>query len=176
MNHEIEIKFRVRNKPRFLRRLKKLGITLREKKHLLDLYYSPPGKKFIGRNPRLRIRKNMTTGTASFEYHQPVGLYGGEETEVTISDGDMMDLILRQFKFREEARVDKVRTVYEHREMNVDLDEVKGLGTFVEIEIMNAKNKTRAVKEIKKAALELGLSLNDIENNRYLEMMLTKRR
>jgi len=176
MELELEIKFKVTNKQRLLKKMSLFGMRLQHKEHLIDVYYSPvQGKDFLSPSrPRLRVRKNMTNSTACLEYHQPHGCHGGIEREVNISDGDMMDVILKQLDYKEEVRIDKLRTQYKYKELTVDLDQVKGIGTFVEIEIMNPRNKKVAVKKIRQLAEDLGLKDEIDYNTRYFHLVLAK--
>jgi adenylate cyclase class 2 len=153
------------------------GMRLEYKDHLLDIYYSPGrGQDFISpRRPRLRVRKNLTKGTARLEYHQPVGQHGGLEREINISDGDMMDVVLKQLGYKEEIRVDKLRAQYRYKDFNIDFDQVKGLGTFVEIEIIDPGNKKTAIRKIRQLAEDLGLRDEIDYNQRYFTMLLAKR-
>ena len=176
MQFEIEIKTRIKNKKRLLAKFALLGIRKKNKKHYVDIYFSPKkGKRFIfPKNPKMRIRKDLTSGTASFEYHLPSGIYGGHEREIEISDGDMMDVILKHLDFVEEVRVDKIRSYYEYKNFNVYIDEVKGLGSFLEVEIMNAPKRKAALKKIKQLLNDLGVK-KDIIHDWYWRMMLAKK-
>ncbi|MFW0862267.1 MAG: class IV adenylate cyclase [Candidatus Komeilibacteria bacterium] len=177
MQLEIEMKAKIKNKKRLLNKFALLGIHNKNKKHFVDIYFSPKnGKRFISfKSPRLRVRKDLTSGTASFEYHLPSGIYGGRESEVQISDGDMMDVILKHLDFIEEVRVDKVRSYYEYRHFNIFIDEVKDLGSFIEVEIMNAANRKTATKQIKQLMGDLGVR-RDIIQDWYWRMMLKKKK
>lgn len=177
MEYEIEIKTKVRNKKRLLQKLKLLGARLKNKIHQVDTYYSPgKGERFVSRGrPRLRIRKNLTNGTARLEYHLPHGQHGGWEREITISDGDMMDVILKNLGFKEECKIDKIRHHYKYKDFNLDLDQVKGLGTFFEVELMNVNNRKRAVRRVKELIKDLGFKEEVQYHNRYLNMMLRKK-
>ena len=176
MKFEIEIKTRIKNKKRLLAKFALLGIRNKNKSHYVDIYFSPKkGKRFVYfKSPRMRVRKDMTSGTASFEYHLPSGIYGGHEREVDISDGDMMDVILKHLDFAEEVRIDKVRSYYEYKHFNVFIDEVKGLGSFLEVEIMEAPNRKTAIKQIKLLLDDLGVK-DDIIHDWYWHMMLEKK-
>jgi len=176
MQLEIEMKAKVGNKKRLLNKFTLLGISNKNKKHYIDIYFSPKkGKRFTSfRSPRLRVRKDLTSGTASFDYHLPSGLYGGHEREISISDGDMMDVILKHLDFKEEVRVDKIRSYYTYKHFNIFIDEVRGLGSFIEIEIMNAPNRKLATNQIKQLLDDLGVRKNVVQDW-YWRMMLKKK-
>lgn len=176
MQLEIEIKVKIKNKKRLLNKFALLGIHNKSKKHYVDIYFSPKnGKRFVSiKSPKMRIRKDLTSGTASFEYHMPSGIYGAHEREIEISDGDMMDVILKHLDFIEEVRVDKVRSYYEYKNFNIFIDDVKGLGSFLEVEVMNAQNRKTAIQQIKGLLDDLGVG-KDIVQDWYWRMMLMKK-
>jgi predicted adenylyl cyclase CyaB len=176
MTIEVEIKYRIKDKSKLIAKLNLLGARFISKTHQQDIYYSPAkGKRFINSNPRLRIRKNMTKGTARLEYHINQGLYTGIEKEVTISDGDMMKLILKNLDFKEETIVDKIRNSYKYRQFNFDLDIVKGVGTFLEIELLDPADKRKAIAKIKELEKDLNLTAENYCKDRYLNMVLKKK-
>ncbi|MFH1667929.1 MAG: class IV adenylate cyclase [Candidatus Komeilibacteria bacterium] len=176
MTLEVEIKYKVKDKKKLVAKLKLIGARFIVKTHLKDVYFSPDkGKRFIDPNPRLRIRNNMTDSTARLEYHVDQGRYSVIETEVNISDGQMMKLILKNLDFKEEGVVDKVRNSYQYKNFNLDLDIVKGLGTFLEIELLNPLNSKQAIYAIKEIERDLSLSKNSVCQHGYLFMVLKKR-
>jgi adenylate cyclase class 2 len=84
-----------------------------------------------------------------------------------------MDLILSRLGFIRVAEVEKWREYYSYRGATVSLDEVKGLGSFVEIEAPGSpvqKNPEEFVREIAK---ELGVEGEPILSS-YLELLLSK--
>ncbi|OIO45822.1 MAG: hypothetical protein AUJ28_03590 [Parcubacteria group bacterium CG1_02_37_51] len=176
MTLEVEIKYRVKDKKKLITKLNLLGARFVVKTHLKDVYFSPhKGKRFIDPNPRLRIRNNMTDGTARLEYHIDQDSYSVVETEVNVSDGQMMKLMLKNLDFREEGAVDKIRNSYQYKNINLDVDIVKGLGTFLEIELINPLNSKQAIRAIQEVERDLSLSKNSVCQHGYLFMVLKKK-
>jgi predicted adenylyl cyclase CyaB len=68
-------------------------------------------------------------------------------------------------------RVEKVRRVYRYRDVEVSLDHVTGLGSFVELEVQDLE-----LEEGKKliGAVMLELGLEKTERSSYLELLLKK--
>ncbi len=73
--------------------------------------------------------------------------------------------------------VDKVRRVYLKQNVRVHLDEVRSLGTFVEIEsVGRAADFSRLKKQSEDMAEELGLRQSDLVRGSYSDLLLARRR
>jgi len=72
--------------------------------------------------------------------------------------------------------VDKVRRVYLRENVRVHIDEVVGLGQFVEIEAVGqAKNFRLLQKQAQEMARVLGLHSSDLIRGSYSDLLLAKR-
>jgi adenylate cyclase, class 2 len=72
--------------------------------------------------------------------------------------------------------VDKVRRVYLKRNVRVHLDQVRGLGTFVEIEAVGEPREfPRLKRQAEDMARELGLDSADLTRGSYSDLLLAKR-
>ena len=176
MQLEIEVKLKVKNKASLVKKILALGAKKVGQKHIIDTYYSPAkGPCFVTHSsPKLRIRYDKLHNHTSLDFHLPKGQWGGQEMEVDVSDVKMMKLIFQKLNFKIEAIVDNHRTKYQWRQFNFDLDQVKGAGTFLEIEWMNPKSAKKAVVEIKKLMKQIGFTEKDLEKKRYWQMCLLK--
>ena len=92
-----------------------------------------------------------------------------------MASGETLEEILSRTGFRPAAAVSKVREFYGIGEVTVTLDDVEGLGTFVEIEILTEESKEDAADRIGAVAKELGVAGPPIHTS-YLEMLLAKQR
>jgi adenylate cyclase class 2 len=73
--------------------------------------------------------------------------------------------------------VDKVRRVYLKHNVRAHLDEVRGLGFFVEIEAVGqAKNFKKLRDQAEEMAHVLGLRPSDLIRGSYCDLLLAKRR
>ncbi|MFH1766552.1 MAG: class IV adenylate cyclase [Patescibacteria group bacterium] len=171
---EIEVKARLKNIPQVRSRLKALGAKRVGDKREVDAYYSPKsGQRFVGKNlHRLRIREDKTNKKARFEYHIPVGVIGGHEFEVEVSDAEIMRQILEKLGYCIEAVIDKKRETFKKGEITIVLDRVKSLGNYIEVEILTNKTK-QAEKKIYAFYNRLEIPEEDLAaSQRYLDMML----
>jgi adenylate cyclase, class 2 len=72
--------------------------------------------------------------------------------------------------------VDKVRRVYLRANVRVHVDEVRGLGTFVEIEAVGQPNQLRRLqKQAEGMARILGLRPSDLVRGSYSDLLQSKR-
>ena len=174
---EIEVKAKLKNIQQTRSRLKALGTKRVGDKHEIDTYYSPKsGKRFVGKNfRRLRVREDKTNHKARLEYHIPVGVVGGHEFEVNISDAKVMHQILDKLGYYVEAVIDKKRETFKKGEITIVLDRVKDLGNYIEVEIITSKSK-QAEKKIYAFYKKLGIPKKDlVADQRYMAMMLKKK-
>ncbi|BAA30938.1 class IV adenylate cyclase [Pyrococcus horikoshii] len=147
-----------------------------------DIYYQHPCRDFSKTDEALRIRIKRFNG------HNEVFLtYKGPkideksktrlEIEVEIQeDVDKYFELLDRLGFKEVLKVVKTREkYYVEKGVTITLDEVEGLGKFIEIETL-VKEKDEipeAVEKLEKILRELGVE--KFERRSYLELLLEKR-
>jgi adenylate cyclase class IV len=90
----------------------------------------------------------------------------------TIPTADLQ--ILKSFnRFETHYVIDKIRTSYRYKSFTIVIDEIKDLGTFLEIELMtNNENNIEKVKHDMRAALA-GLNLEPVKSG-YCELIVKK--
>jgi len=173
---EIEIKAKIKDFKDIKNKLKKLGVIRVGLKHQIDTYYLPYARKFSRVGHRvLRTRYDKFSGKASLESHFYFNQTTGLEHEVEVSDIKTLEKILTDLKCKKVAVVEKKREAYHCQNMEIVLDEVKGLGKFMEVEIIgedSGKNK----KKIKDFYKKLGVSAKQfVWGPRYHGMILKKK-
>ena len=175
MNLEIEIKAKIRDFSKIRKQLLEVGAKKTGTVHQIDTYYLiSPKYRFKSGEPRLRIRENKTANKFFWEYHQPTDMFGAKEYETEIDDPKMAKLILKKLGYEAEAVIDKVREEYKFKSLNIVLDKVKGLGQFMEVEIMDY-NRKEGLNRIYGFYNKIGISKEDlIPEKRYLDMIWGK--
>jgi predicted adenylyl cyclase CyaB len=107
--------------------------------HEVDHYYYQPGN--LANLLRLRFANNVCIlGYKHYDSTTSRGLAVAEEYETEISDPDRLPYVLQRFGISHLVTVDKERAQYIHAETStlVSIDDVAGLGTFVELEYEEA--------------------------------------
>jgi adenylate cyclase class 2 len=179
---EIEMKFPVADLIALRLRLEQRQATLAKERRDTDLYFNAPDRDFARTDEALRLRR---IGTANYvTYKGPkrdqstktrteieVGLAPGEEAAQDFCQ------VLVHLGYRRVAEVRKKRCIYhlpcEGYELEICLDEVEGLGHFVELEILASEECLEGARAVlQRVAAELGLTAS--ERRSYLELLLQK--
>ncbi len=175
---EVEVKFRVDSLSDVRRNLLSIGAkklcTIEEK----DLYFNHPCKDFAKSDEALRIRVH-SDGTIILTYKGPrMGSEGKsrEEINVKISSDEDMERMLERLGFRKFLEIVKEREVYTYENFTINLDQVRDLGSFVEIETLTTDSSliSNIVNAIADFAKKIGLDPSNIERKTYLELALEK--
>ncbi|MFA5932141.1 MAG: class IV adenylate cyclase [Candidatus Paceibacterota bacterium] len=185
MNIEVEIKVKIDNFEEIKEKVSKLGRLVKAVKQI-DEYYVPIHRDFFDHKPRpvehLRIRTNPDKTV--FEYTRTIGLQAGgdydyaEEYETGISNVEEFKKTLEFLDFKKVVIVEKEREYWMCGGIEVALDKVKDLGTFMEAE---AKGDFKDEKEAKQACIDFleNLGIKDVENTQirhgYPQFFLEKK-
>jgi len=143
-----------------------------------DTYYSHPCRDFEKTDEALRIRVRKFNGhfEAFLTYKGPKIDQDSKtrlEIEVPITDLDGHKRILHSLGFKEVLTVAKVREKYYYdRGIIIALDEIEGLGKFVEAETLveDEKKVKEAVKKLREIMESIGVTR--FERRSYLELVL----
>ena len=174
---EVEAKFATPDQEGVRARLNRQGVRMANRQQERDVYYNAPHRDFGETDEALRIRYDDAGFTVT--YKGPRIRVGGakarEEFNLAVADGETLEAILSRLGFRRAATVSKTREFYEMGDVTITLDDVEGLGTFIEIEILTEDDKEDAADRIGVIAKELGVDGPPIYTS-YLEMLLSKQR
>jgi len=165
---EIEIKCYCDDDEKIKIRLSDIDARFVEKRIERDIYFNHPSRNFGETDEALRLRsvndkclitykgpKVSKTTKARIEYETQTG------------DFNSMKNILLSLGFSESGAVEKERHIYSFSGMEISIDYVDGLGTFVEIEKIG-ELKDEIEKELFDTAAKLGLT--KFERRSYLEL------
>lgn len=182
--YEVELKVRAAHDD-LRERLREIGATPVGRIRQADTYYDAPHRDFATTDEALRIRREERIdddsawgpdhSTTKVTYKGPLVEAESktrEEFETGVDEGETLDSILRRLGFDPVATVEKTRERYEHDGYTVALDEVAGLGEFVEVE-----TEAEVVEPAREGAVRL-LSTLDVDPDRhvttsYLGMLLS---
>lgn len=180
---EYEVKIPVDDLGEVRERLEKQGWKLLSEVIEKDYYVDfrecvgvPAGKIAF----RIRLKKDMLAGTVRGEVtykgeQLEEGVKAREELTVSVSDPETLVRIFTKMGFRIYSLA-KTRSVYGRGgKVKVYLDDVKGLGKFVEVEVMNPESKEDFMRELESVKAELGLENKPNITTPYLNMLLEGR-
>lgn len=178
--YEVELKFRLPDPGQVLQRFAEWGAQAAAPVDQSDTYFRHPGRDFAATHEALRIRR--TGNENCLTYKGPVidlRTKTRREIEVPIASGSdaarQFAEILEVLGFQPVRTVQKRRCAWHlaqgDREFELALDEVAGLGNFLEIETLaDEAERATAADAILGLAADLGLS--EPERRSYLSLLL----
>jgi adenylate cyclase class 2 len=180
MQYEVEQKHRVEDVAALAAQLAGRGVTLEPPVLQSDQYFAHPSRDFAKTDEALRIR--TSSGKSFVTYKGPkldAATKTRRELELPLDPGDgdgtKFAELLASLGFEPVATVCKKRRKFriDHKSRHVEgaLDEVDGVGMFVELELQASDLELEETKRvIRELAEELCLGLS--ERRSYLEMLL----
>jgi len=179
---EIEVKCPVADFEAVRCRLQEWGARADPPRQEADHYFNAPDRDFAKTDEALRLRRIGTHNWVTYKGpKRDQQTKTRAEIEIPLGDGDQnaedLARILRHLGYRDVAVVQKQRTLYhcekEGYALEITLDEVQGLGRFIEVEIRaGEKDLTPARECLLRTTQELGLK--ETERRSYLELLLAK--
>ena len=180
MTLEVEQKFRVAELDGVASRLREMGVAIEPPVEETDLYFQHPARDFAATDEALRIRQKA--GVCFLTYKGPkLDPLTKTRREIDLrlpesaaTFGDFRDL-LAALGFRAVAEVRKRRrkahVPWQDARIEVSLDEVHGVGVFVELELLAAPENADLARQ-RIGTLAERLALHDNERRSYLELLL----
>ena len=144
-----------------------------------DDYYNHPTRDFAETDEALRIRREINQEErGKLTYKGPLVESASKtrkELETGVDDAETMASILTALDFDQVATVRKTRERYSLDGFTVSLDEIDGIGTFVEVETTAPESAIEAERDRAYDLLRLlGLDPSDQIRASYLEMVLER--
>lgn len=179
---EVELKFAVEDRDAVIRAIGRLGATPQPPERQRDLYFNHPVRDFAETDEALRIR--MVDGAAHVTFKGPRidrETKSRREIELAFAGGEMagnqFGEILQLLGFQAVLNVSKSRSRWHvpcpSGVIEIAVDDVEGLGTFVELERAVPSSEYEIAKaEIQEVAAQLQLTRP--EHRSYLRMLLEK--
>lgn len=171
---EIEVKARVRNKESLVSELEKLGIKLSDPIIQNDVIFSRPVENYGEYIPNfscVRIRKQNDKYLFTLK-KSGINELDSIEHETEISNPEEMTSIVKLLGQVEMARVNKKRQKAVYKDMEICVDEVEGLGSFIELErLVTSGDPEKIQKELFDFLLTLGIKKEEEINQGYDTLM-----
>ncbi len=169
---EIKVKLTKEEYDNLNRTMKLIGKFLLQSNQQ-DIYYQ---SDYLGEdiNKLLRLRLSGNKKVLTYKTYNNNMYY--EEYEVEIDNSNNMMKIFDFIGLRKITEVKKERMIYSYEDKyEVSLDKVDNLGYFVEIEVKGPiNNYFEEYDNLLKNSKNLGLNLNNIEQKRYPQLMISK--
>jgi adenylate cyclase, class 2 len=175
---EVEVKARATQDQGTLEeKLVKIGALREGEEFQEDVYFNAPHRDFAHTDEALRIRK-VLNGASEKIFITYKGAKMDEvsktrkEIEVGVENSHKVADIFQNLSFRPVATVRKNRIIYTLNDLIITLDEVQGVGKFVEIEkeIEEGEDTKEALDEIFATYSKIGIE-DGFERRSYLELM-----
>ncbi|MGD9962794.1 MAG: class IV adenylate cyclase [Thermoplasmata archaeon] len=171
---EVESKYRSPGNEKVEKALDKLGAELICEDDTEDVYFQHPGRDFGKTDEALRLRKKGGGSELTYKGPRMKLEHTKAREEVTLRTDDPLaaQRIVERLGFKEFMSVRKKRRNFKYDKIRVAVDDVEGLGEYVELELITEEPK-RAEALIEQMRKELALT--DLEPKTYLELILDKR-
>jgi adenylate cyclase, class 2 len=167
---EIEIKAKVSSHVEIENKVISMGGKFIQKINEDDEYFNHPSRDFKQTHEAFRIR--VTDGGAALTYKGPVlpGIAKARvEAETSVGNPETIRNIFVSLGFIPSGRVKKTRKEYTVNNCIVTLDNIEGLGSFVEIE---RTGEDREALEADVLSLARLFCITEFERRSYLELVL----
>lgn len=173
--YEVEVKVRAEHET-VRQRLTDRGAELVDRVDQIDTYYDAPHRDFAATDEALRLRRETADGetTTRVTYKGPLVDARSKtrrEAETAVDEGTAMEAILDGLGFEPAATVEKKRERYLIDGYTVTLDNVAGLGEFVEVE-RKAEDVDAAREGAFSVLRSLDLDPDDQLRTSYLGLLL----
>ncbi|MBI5466477.1 MAG: class IV adenylate cyclase [Candidatus Kerfeldbacteria bacterium] len=139
---EIELKFPLRDVPAEVAFLNAQAKPQKQADRQKDTYYIPAHRNFLDYTypyEWLRLRETTRGVQLTYKHFYPENTKQTDycdEFQTSITDGEALKKILASLNFKEIIVVEKTRSTWEYKDVEIAIDEVAGLGPFIELEAM----------------------------------------
>ena len=175
MNVEVEVKVKINNFEEIKKAVSVKGKLIKAINQV-DEYYVPVHRDFFNQKPHptewLRIRTNPDKAVLEYDLSVNKKENGeqdyAQEYETEVGNPEELRKILNFLDFKKIITVDKQREYWQCGDIEVALDEVKGLGFFIEAE---AKGNFKDVIEAKNACMDflINIGVKDVKEKQIFK-------
>lgn len=172
---EIEAKVKVKDLEGIKQKLISIGATFGQKEKQLDFYYKEKGKEMEPQKPGSVLLRIRSQGDKSFFTIKALTNQKGAwiEHEVKIDSFKEMQRILSKMNYVKVLTLTKERMLGGYKDFEICLDNIKGLGTFLEV-ALDCNNKEEGRKRIIEFLNSLGFKEKEIEHRGYPRILFEK--
>ncbi len=172
---EIEIRAKIENPRKIINLLNKdkEAVFIKEKTEK-DIYFKHSTD--MNRKLVLRIRRTASGDILTFKAKSSGDDTAWPDVDMPLGDAKTLEKILRGNDYVEVVTITKKRTTYTKKKFELNVDHIKELGWFVEIEGRGTqKDRKRIEQELLSILLSLGIEQKDIVRQGYVPLALIAR-
>lgn len=148
-----------------------------------DIYFNSNFHDFIQTDEALRVR---TCENLSMRSCRTFLTYKGrkidkismtrQELETEVADGETAVSILNALGYQSMYQVNKLRQLYHRDDMTACVDQVEGLGSFLELEMIveDESRREKALARIRQVLKSIGSDMSETTRVSYLGMLMRK--
>jgi predicted adenylyl cyclase CyaB len=173
---EVETKVRVSNPDFWRRRLRQIGKYAGFEKKFDD-YYTLQRKGYPLRSLRIRHQRGFYEVNFKHRLSYERGVFAKKEVEFKVSDVNGFIALIKDFGYKKWLSKEKHCSIFQvGRNFHVELNFVRGLGWFLEIEYLVDKMSEveHARNEVNRIIKELGFREKDVVKDGYTKMLWMK--
>ena len=183
MSYEVELKFPVPDLRAFAEHLIDLAVPISPAQEEIDVYFAHPARDFAQTDEALRLRRKGDANCITYKGPKiDATTKTRREIELPLGPGPeslaSWTALLEAVGFRPAGEVRKSRRKaaisWQGRQVEASLDEVEGLGTFVEFELVAEASAVEAAKACIQS-LAQSFDLTEGERQSYLELLLKEK-
>lgn len=175
-NMEIELRAKVTSPKILEEKLKQLSNLIEKKggERQVDIYFKHEGEE--NEKMVIRIRKDYTNNKAILTFkskskHSDDIAWADFDTQ--IEDPDRLENLLISSGYVYFCLIDKIRQSFTYKEFEINIDNIRDLGLFIEIEKNGEENKVENIRqEIIELLNLLGIGENSIISQGYVQLVL----
>ena len=181
-NIEIEIKFPLKNTKEIISFLDKKATIVAKDVFQKDSYFTPKHRNFL--SPKypyewLRLRESSKGIILNYKHFYPEDVHITDycdEFETKVED-PVIRKIFESLDFKEIVTVEKTRSIWMFKDVEIAIDEVRELGSFIELEITTTYNDPKKAKEyLYQIVKEIGANIGEEDYRGYPFLLLEKRK
>jgi adenylate cyclase class 2 len=166
----VEVELKLRAAAGLLARLQALGVAFGPSVVQEDVFLHHPARDLAAADEALRVRREGDRWTLTYKGPRQPGA-GKAREELDLPVGADPRPLLAALGFTEGPRVHKRRRAAHWDGVALALDEVEGLGTFLELEVVTDGDVAKARAQVEAAARQLGLDPRQEERRAYVQML-----
>jgi predicted adenylyl cyclase CyaB len=177
---EVETKIPIKDVIIYREKIKKIA-TVKKKENKTDEYFAIEKKGYPKKAFRIRsINNNYVVNFKRWIKKDWTNeIVVKEEFEFDISNKENFLLLMKELGFNKwiiKIKESEVYTYKKDKRISIELNMVKHLGYFIEIEYLCKKNEiSKAKGKINEVLKELGIKPNEIDNTGYTKLLFNKK-